>query len=70
MSVGKFSILDIATIKVSANGKTQTIDLSGTKNLKGTINEKSQNNKKDRESKPDLRVLSGGKSFGTKIGVE
>lgn len=68
MTIGKFNILDVARIKISANGKTQTVDIIGPKNLKGNENEKKQ--EKSRESERKLRMFSGPSRFSKEVGVE
>jgi len=47
MTIGKFNILDVARIKISANGKTQTIDMVGPTKLNWSKSDDKQNKKSE-----------------------
>lgn len=71
MTIGKFNILDVAKIQVSANGKSQTIDLAGPQKLKGLNDEKNKKTDEGREYKEQRRrEVSGRERFSEGVGPE
>jgi len=70
MTVGKFNILDVARIKVSANGISQTIDLVGPTKLKAVKNERESEIKRDEDTERRAREISGRERFSEGVGPE
>lgn len=70
MSIGKFNILDVAKIQISANGKTQTVEFVGPTPLKGFKNENNKKTDQGREYKERAREVSRRERFSEGVGPE
>lgn len=68
MTVGKFNILDVAKIKISVNGISQTIDLAGPTKLKVVKDEIENNSKRDEDTR--AREILGRERFSEGVGPE
>ncbi len=69
MTIGKFNILDVAKIKISVNGISQTIEFSGPTKLKA-VKDELENNKQDEDIKRRSREVSGRERFSEGVGPE
>jgi hypothetical protein len=68
MTVGKFNILDVAKVKISVNGISQTIDLTGPTKLKAVKDEIENNSKRDEDTR--AREILGRERFSKGVGPE
>lgn len=69
MTIGKFNILDVARIKISANGISQTIEFKGPIKLKA-VKDEIENDKRDENPKRRSREISGRERFSKSVGIE
>lgn len=69
MTIGKFNILDVARIKISANGISKTIDFSSPTKLKA-VKDEIENDKRDENHKRRPREISGRERFSKSVGIE
>lgn len=69
MTIGKFNILDVARIKISANGISKTIDFSSPTKLKA-VKDEIENDKRDENHKRRSREISGRERFSKSVGIE